>query len=421
MASSALPPSGGVAPLPRRTPSRRPSRAVRRWALAAAAVASLVAWGLVGLSSLAAGQAPPPATPVVDDDVNPGPCLVSVLIQCLCTDPRVFIDGELVEMQPALDVNRTSSFGAQMLISSNLTVAVLVEAADASTFGMALRVTTTARPDASSGTPSIGGIFWTAALVDSDYHTSGMQPVPEELVAMPDITPPPGAPAPAPTLFQWREVEVGLAVSDEPTVALRFERADFVREVTDIPPTAPYYVGFRAPDFPRELCVGAPPIGEAPVVEVPAPLPNAPNIAGSADDGTPRAVPVTSGPTHHLLKTLWSFIGSVTFVSLAYGAFNTHRLWHLSWDEPMQHSSAVGAPPAIGGGRVFGEQPLDGRVEQVPPRAREGVGGSPGWDHQDVDTPLDGFNGRVVRAIVSRFTLRGEGAERQPPHDQWRR
>jgi len=330
-------------------------------------------------------------------------------------------DGELVEMQPALDVNRTSSFGAQMLISSNLTVAVLVEAADASTFGMALRVTTTARPDASSGTPSIGGIFWTAALVDSDYHTSGMQPVPEELVAMPDITPPPGAPAPAPTLFQWREVEVGLAVSDEPTVALRFERADFVREVTDIPPTAPYYVGFRAPDFPRELCVGAPPIGEAPVVEVPAPLPNAPSIAGSADDGTPRAVPVTSGPTHHLLKTLWSFIGSVTFVSLAYGAFNTHRLWHLSWDEPMQHSSAVGAPPAIGGGRVFGEQPHDGRVEQVPPRAREGVGGSPGWDHQDVDTPLDGFNGRVVRAIVSRFTLRGEGAERQPPHDQWRR
>jgi len=91
MVSSALPPSGGVAPRPRRPTGPRPSRAIRLWALVAAAVASLVAWGLVGLSSLAAGQALPPTTPGVDEDVNPGPCAVFVLIQCLCTDPRVYI------------------------------------------------------------------------------------------------------------------------------------------------------------------------------------------------------------------------------------------------------------------------------------------------------------------------------------------
>jgi len=322
---------------------------------------------------------------------------------------------------PPLDANRTSLVSTNMLISSNLTVAALVEAADASNYGMALRVTTTVRPDAPSGTPSIGGILWTAALVDSDYHMSGVQPVPEESPTVPDVTPPPGASAPTPTLFQWREVEVGLAISDEPTVALRFDRADFVREVTDIPPTAPYYVGFRAPDFPRDLCVGAPLPGDEPIVDVPPPLPSAPNIGGGADDGSPPAVPVTSEPTHDLLRTLWGFLGVVAGVSLVSGFCNTRRLRKMPLSEARQHGSVVAAPAAIGGSHVYGEQPRDGHTEPAPPRPRGDVGGSPGRDMYDDDMLVDGVNGRVLRAVYSRLTLQGEGAQRQPQDDQWRR
>lgn len=66
----------------------------RGWAvpLAAAATAGLVAVGQ-GLARGDAGREPLRPPTAVRQDVNPGPCVAVVEVQCFCAEPRLFIVG----------------------------------------------------------------------------------------------------------------------------------------------------------------------------------------------------------------------------------------------------------------------------------------------------------------------------------------